>query len=99
MTNEDVIINLSRQLAATAERIMGIAEGITSMREARPAVCENYEGFLFDEVAHAQVLALDLTLAVTEGETGNGDDAFGPGELTDVTGEENDEEPVEEESK
>lgn len=96
MTNEDVIINLSKQLQAVANRIAEIASGMTQMRGARPAVCENYEGFLLDEVAHVQILALDLTQVVTEGEAGNGDDAFCEGELVDEVGkEESDEEASE----
>lgn len=88
MTNEDVIINLSKQLRAVADRIAEIASGMTQMRGARPAVCENYEGFLLDEVAHVQILALGLTQVVTEGEAGNGDDAFCEGELVDEVGKE-----------
>ncbi len=96
MTNEDVIIDLSRQLEAVAERIKEITEGISAMREGNPSICENYENFLLDEVAHVQILALDLTQAVTEGEDGNLDEAFGPGELTDVPeNEDEDEEPDE----
>lgn len=91
MTNEDVIINLSWQIEAVAKRIGEIAAGISVMREARPMVSENYGSFLLDEVAHLQILALDLTQVVTEGETGNGDEAFGPGELTDVAEEEKEE--------
>lgn len=96
MTNEDVIINLSRQLQSVAGRIADIAAGMKAMQGARPTVCGNYEGFLFDEVAHVQILALDLTQVVTEGEEGNGDEAFGPGELTDETGKEQEAPPEEE---
>lgn len=96
MTNEDIIKSLGGQLVSAAERIMDIAEGITAMREASPTVCENYEGFLLDEVAHVQILALDLTQAVTEGEPGNGDEAFGPGELTSEAGEKEDPEKAKE---
>ncbi len=97
MTNEDVIINLGEQLEAVAERIKNLAKGISAMREVRPMMCENYESFLLDEVAHVQILALDLTQIVTEGETGNGDDAFGPGELNCVNGEKKTAAPPEEE--
>ena len=93
---EDVIINLSRQLQSVAGRIADIAAGMKEMQGARPTVCGNYEGFLFDEVAHVQILALDLTQVVTEGEEGNGDEAFGPGELTDETGKEQEAPPEEE---
>ncbi len=99
MTNEDVIINLSQQLEAAAERIKELAEGITAMHEVRPMVCENYESFLLDEVAHVQILALDLTQVVTEGDADNVDEAFGPGELTDVLGEDEPDGPPGEEDE
>lgn len=105
MANEQVIINLNQQIKYVADRIGSLAEGIVAM-EGNDAICEDYENFLFDEVAHLQVLTLEITQAVTDGEQMEADEAFMEGELVseqedeeDVAAETAPEEPPKEEEK
>lgn len=104
MDKEKVIINLSQQLEEVARRIGSLAADVWTMNDGAPEIADTYETFLFDEVAHLQMLTISVTKAVTDGEEVNGDESiFGPGELmsefVDKEEPEKDEEPPEEEDE
>ena len=86
---------ISAQLCASAAKISGLAKSIEDLRESNPEICEDYEHFLLDEVAHIQIITLQLTslAAEDEEEEGNADDsAFMAGELNSVIGDKDKEE-------
>ena len=90
MDKEKTILNISQQLECTSEKIAGLAAGMMNDQGVQNALREAYEHLLFDEIAHVQILALELTRIATEGEDEplkKDDSAFAQGELNSVMGE------------
>ena len=100
MTNDRIAIeNLCQQLCKVAEKIISITAGMAVLEETNPDLIETYDHFLLDEVAHVQVIGLEMTRIVTEEEgeedkeSNAGESAFGPGELDSVIGEKEEDAP------
>ena len=98
MKNKVALEHLCKQLCVASEKIVSIVSDMSLLEQACPDLLDIYEHFLLDEVAHVQILGLEMTRTVTEEnaeeEEENTDEGiFGPGELESVVGEEEEKEP------
>ena len=86
MKNSYVIGSLSRALGKTCETIEMMVNNTNEADQQTPELSEVYESMILDELAHAQMIVLNLTKMLTgsEDETGENQDeggAFMPDEL------------------
>lgn len=97
MKNITAINSICTQLIKSCEKIQAVTNGMSVFDQSSQELVETYGNIQFDELEHTQVLVLMLTKLISEpdGDALNTDDdgsAFGPGELTAVQGEKNNEE-------
>ena len=91
--NSTVVISIGNQISETSKRISSLAVSLDEIKDIFPEAHDQYESILLDEVAHLQVLTLQMTELVTE-EDGNADDSvFAEGELNSVVGEKKGKDP------
>ena len=87
MDNAKAIEDISKQLALVAAKIGALTNSIEELKEENKELCDTYEQFILDEIAHVQIFALELTRLATGTDEENTDEAFMEGELTSVIGE------------
>lgn len=90
MKNSFVIASLAKTLIKTAESIDMMVCNTNEADQQTPALSEVYESMILDELAHAQVIVLNLTKMLTEADEASADgkrtdegSVFGPKELDD----------------
>lgn len=86
MKNAYAISSLAQQLGKVGEKISSLAMGAQDAEQAAPELGDVYQGMLFDEIEHVQILALELTKLVMqaseEANTDEGGSVFAAGDLT-----------------
>ena len=90
MQNSYVIASLAKALIKTGESIDMMVCNTNEADQQTPELSEVYESMILDELAHAQMIVLNLTRMLTYGGEGSVDfnrtdegSVFGPGELDD----------------
>lgn len=96
MKNITAINSICTQLIKSCEKIQAVNSSMAMIEQSTPGLLETYDGIRFDELEHTQLLVLSLTQLISDSgeDAENMDDgsAFGPGELTAVQGEKENEE-------
>lgn len=90
MQNSYVIASLANVLTKTCESIEMMVCNTNEADQQSPELSEVYESMILDELAHAQMIVLNLTRMLTGGDERSVDfnrtdegSVFGPGELDD----------------
>jgi len=92
MSHFETIKSLTKAVSDSSDKICMIVEALEGMSPVQ-SVNDLYEVMLFDELNHVQMITLEMTKMLTGSENADGETAFSEGELTDVLGEKDVENP------